>query len=80
VLTEATRRRLGAIRALRWEDLDFTRGVIRWRAEADRRGVEWEVPIPAGVAEELRQFQRKLGAISGFMFPAERTPEQPMRR
>jgi integrase len=80
VLAEATGRRLGSIRALRWEDIDFARGTIRWRAEADKKGVEWVVPIPPSLVDELRQFQRRLGSIAGLLFPAENNPGQPMDR
>ncbi len=46
VLAEATGRRLGSIRHLRWEDVDFERGTIRWRAEHDKKAREWVVPVP----------------------------------
>lgn len=46
VLAEATGRRLGSIRQLRWEDVDFNASTIRWRAEADKKGREWVVPVP----------------------------------
>lgn len=80
VFAEATGRRLGSIRQLRWEDIDFERRTIRWRAEFDKKGKEWVVPMPEAFAEELKQFRKRLGAISGWIFGAERKPEQPMDR
>lgn len=80
VLAEATGRRLGSIRQLRWEDIDSQRGTIRWRAEADKKGREWVIPAPASLLEELKQFRRKLGAVGGWLFAAEQNPDQPMDR
>ncbi len=80
VLAEATGRRLGSIRQLRWEDIDFQRATIRWRAEADKKRREWVVPVPPGLLEELKQFRRKLGAVAGWLFAAERNHDQPMDR
>jgi integrase len=80
VLAEATGRRLGAIAALRWEDFDFERSRIIWRAESDKKGVRWEVPMPPTLADELRQFQEKLGSVAGLLFPSERDPSRPMHR
>jgi len=80
VLAEATGRRLGSIRQLRWEDVDFERRTIRWRAEHDKKGQEWVVPAPPAFVEELKQFRRRLGAIMGWVFAGERKPEQPMDR
>jgi integrase len=37
VLVEATGRRAGSVRQLRWEDLDFAAAEITWRAEADKK-------------------------------------------
>jgi integrase len=80
VLAEATGRRLGSIRQLRWEDIDFSRRTIRWRAEFDKRGKEWFVPMPDALAEELKQFRMRFGAITGWIFAGERKPDQPMDR
>lgn len=78
VLAEATGRRLGSIRALRWDDIEMDVGIIRWRAHADKKGYEWEVPLPAALVDELSQFQRRLGTIGGLLFPADRDPTRPM--
>jgi integrase len=80
VLAEATGRRLGPIRQLRWEDVDFDRQTIHWRAEFDKKSKEWIVPVTAALIEELKQFRKRLGAISGWMFPGERKPDQAMNR
>ena len=80
VLAEATGRRLGSIRQLRWEDVDLQHEQIRWRAEADKKGRESVVPIPTELAEELRVFRRRLGAVGGWVFSGERLPDQPMDR
>ena len=80
VLAEATGRRLGSIRQLRWEDLDSSRGRLRWRAEFDKKGRESVIPIPQTLVEELRRFQLQLSAVAGWMFPGERKPTQPMDR
>ena len=80
VLAEATGRRLGSIRQLRWEDIDFSRRAIRWRAEFDKKGKEWVVPMPDSLAEELKQFRMRFGAIKGWIFAGERRLDQPMDR
>ena len=53
VLAEATGRRLGSIRQLRWEDIDLSKPQIRWRAGADKKGKEWVIPIPLPLADEI---------------------------
>lgn len=80
VLAEATGRRLGSIRALRWEEIDFGSQRIRWRAESDKKGVEWTVPIPQTLVDELRTFQRRLGALGGLLFASESSVDIPMDR
>jgi integrase len=81
VLAEATGRRLGSVRQLRWEDIGFSSGTIRWRAEADKKRREWVVPVPRSLLDELRGFQKRLGAVGGgWLFAAERNPEVPMDR
>ena len=81
VLAEATGRRLGAIRQLRWDDIDLNRGTIRWRAEADKKGKEWVIPIPTSLADELRVFRVKLGgAFGGLIFPTALNPSRAISR
>jgi hypothetical protein len=48
--------------------LSTLRGWPRSRA-AKRKG--WVVPIPSELADEIRGFQRKLGAVGGWVFAAE---------
>ncbi|MBA3342898.1 MAG: site-specific integrase [Gemmatimonadaceae bacterium] len=80
-LAEATGRRLGSIRQLRWEDVDLTNRKIRWRAETDKKGREWTVKIPEELAAELRTFRVRLGgAFSGLLFPSDTNREVPVRR
>jgi integrase len=80
VLAEATGRRLGSIRQLRWDDIDFEKRTIRWRAEADKKGRESTIPVTAKLVEELRDFRRRLCAVGGWVFTGERLPDQPMDR
>jgi integrase len=70
-LAERTGRRLGSIRSLRWEDFQPERGVVYWRADADKKGYKWEVPMPTAFFDEVRHFQRQLGAAGGPVFPAD---------
>jgi integrase len=80
-LAEATGRRLGAIRQLRWDDIDLNRMTIRWRAESDKKGKEWIIPIPAGLVEQLRSFKLKLGgAFGGLIFPTASDPSRAISR
>jgi integrase len=78
VLAEGTGRRRGSIVALSWDDIDFIAGMIRWRAEHDKKGHEWLVPAPAPLLEELRDFHQRLGAPDGRLFPSVRHPKQPI--
>jgi integrase len=80
VLAEATGRRLGSIRQLHWQDIDLERATIHWRAEADKKGQDWDIPIPAALVEEIRGFRRALAAVGGLCFPAEQDPTAPMDR
>jgi integrase len=57
-----------SIRQLRWEDFQYDRRAVFWRAEGDKKGYKWEVPMPAGFFETVKRFQRELGAVGGFVF------------
>ncbi len=80
ILAEGTGRRLSAIRQLRWDDIDFERGTVRWRAEADKKRREQVVPLPEPLSTEIRSFQRKLGAVGGWVFARASDGTQPMDR
>ena len=80
-LAEATGRRLGAIRQLKWDDIDFSQSTIRWRAETDKKGKEWIVPIPAELCEDLRSFRVRMGgAFGGLIFPSHADPTRAVSR
>ncbi len=79
VLAQATGRRLGSIRNLRWEELDFANGEIHWRAAHDKKRKSWDIPYPPDFWVEVRHYRRKLGAVGG-LFAGERLPDQPMDR
>jgi integrase len=78
VLAEATGRRIGAIRQLRWEDFDLDRCTVRWRAEADKKRRESVVPLPSSLVAEIREIQKELGAIGGWVFARASDGAQPI--
>lgn len=78
VVAEATGRRLNSIRQLKWSDVDFCTCEILWRADTDKKGREWTVPIPTAVRDELRSAQVRLHAITGFVFASSKDPTKPM--
>lgn len=77
-LAEGTGRRRSAIVGLRWEDCDFSQNKIHWRAEYDKKGKDWIIPMPPDFMTALRQFQVRIGAIMGFVFPMLHDPSQHM--
>jgi len=80
VLAEGAGRRLGSIRQLHWDDINFSQSEIRWRAETDKKGKEWTIPIPPELLAELKAARKKLKAISGLVFAASKDPTKPMDR
>lgn len=77
VLLESTGRRRGAIMGLRWSDIDFAAGQITWRAEHDNKRKTWVVPYPTSLFNTVREFQRRLGAVGGRLFPRADDLERP---
>jgi len=51
VLARETGHRIGAIRMLRWNDVDFAHARIHWRADADKIGFEHTVPASEAALE-----------------------------
>ena len=64
VLAHETGHRIGAIRQLRWSDVDFEGGAVRWRAEHDKTGYGHVTPLTVAataVLEEARQWNPGIG-------------------
>jgi integrase len=71
VVAHETGHRVGAIRQLRWSDVDLAAKRIRWRAENDKIGMEHSPPLSAEAVRVLTTAKKKRAAIGdGYVFPA----------
>jgi integrase len=62
-------------------DFDFERDMVRWRAEADKKGKQWDIPLTPGLRDELKAFRVKFGgAFGGLLFPSPVDLATPLRR
>ena len=64
VLAHETGHRIGAIRELRWPDINFEDRTIRWRAEHEKTGYEHITPLTdeaLAALEEARRMNRGTG-------------------
>ncbi len=59
VLAHETGHRIGAIRQLRWSDVDLECGVVRWRAEHDKSGYEHRTPVTAEALAALEEGRKR---------------------
>ena len=81
VIAHETGHRIGAIRQLRWPDIDMEAGIIRWRAENEKTGYEHRTPVTAealAVLQEARM-QNPSGGDSPVL-PAPRDPSRCLDR
>jgi len=70
-----TGHRAGAIRQLRWSDIDLDTGSIRWRAETDKVGYEHRNPLHQELVTFLKRERARTGAIgAAWLFPSETKP------
>ena len=77
VLAHETGHRIGAIRHLRWSDIDLERGVIRWRAEHEKTGYEHRTPATAEALAVLEEARRKSpGTGDAPVLPSPRHPSK----
>ncbi len=58
VLAHETGHRIGAIRKLRWRDIDFEGRTIRWRAEHEKTGYEHRMPAADEALAALAEARR----------------------
>ena len=76
VLGHETGHRIGAIRQLRWSDIDLERGVVLWRKEHEKTGHEHRTPLtPAAVTvlAEARRHSPGIGDVPVLPAPMDPT-------
>ena len=79
VLAHETGHRIGAIRHLRWADIDFEGRAILWRAEHDKSGHEHVTPVTPEALEALEEARgNNPGAGEAPVLPAPRNPSKCM--
>ena len=81
VLAHETGHRVGAIRLLRWSDVDLEHKRIRWRAANDKIGFEHVTPLIDAAVAALEQERTRQHAIGdAWIFPAPGDSSQPCSR
>ncbi len=79
VLAHETGHRIGAIRQLRWSDIDLDRKVVTWRAESDKTGSEHTTPLTPAAAQAARAALREQTAIGdSWVFPSPKFSNRPV--
>ncbi len=75
VLAHETGHRIGAIRKLRWTDIDLDAGMVRWRAEYEKTGYEHTTPVTAEALAALAEAREmKVGGGDAHVLPAPGNP------
>ena len=75
VLAHETGHRIGAIRKLRWADIDFGDREVRWRAEHEKTGYEHVTPLTDEAVAVLRQaWKRSPGLGDAPVLPSATHP------
>lgn len=81
LLAHETGHRIGAIRQLRWSDVDLKEKRIVWRAENDKIGMEHAPPLSEAAAAALEVARKRRAAIGdGWLFPSPEDPDKPCSR
>ena len=80
IVVHETGHRIGAVRLLRWADIDLERQLVRWRAENDKIGYEHETWLTPAAVEALQTARRSQALISEWVFPAPSDPAKPISR
>ena len=81
VIAHETGHRVGAIRQLRWSDIDLEGGVIRWRGEHEKTGYEHLTPVSAEALAVLEEARRNNPGIGdALLLPAPKDPSKCVSR
>lgn len=86
VIAEATGRRLGSIRQLRWHDWDFESNTVRWRAATDKKRHDAVIPVPESLINEVKAFRvravtdslKQGTSVSQLLFPSAKDRNVPV--
>ena len=77
VIAHETGHRIGAIRQLRWSDIDLEARTIRWRAEHEKTGHEHRTPVTDEALDALEEARRQNPGIGDApLFPAPGDPSK----
>ena len=81
VIAHDTGHRIGAIRQLRWPDIDLEGKTIRWRAENEKTGYERQTPTTVEVLTVLQQARiQNPGNGNSPVLPAPKNPSRCLDR
>ena len=81
VIAHETGHRIGAVRQLRWSDIDIEGRTIRWRAEHEKTGYEHRTPVTAEALAILDEAQRRNPRIGNRpLLPAPKNPSRCLDR
>lgn len=80
ILAHETGHRIGAIRQVRWADVDLARGTVLWRAQSDKCGFEHRGILTDAAIAALRRVQDSARVPSEWVFPSPRDPKLPCSR
>jgi integrase len=81
VLCHETGHRVGAVRMLRWSDIDLEKGSVRWRGENDKIGYEHTTFLSDGAKVALSELRKQRPAIGdAWLFPSPEDASKPRSR
>ena len=81
VVAHETGHRIGAIRQLRWTDIDLDRRPIHWRGEHEKTGYEHRTPVTVMALAALEEARRRNPGIGNApVLPAPKDPSACMSR
>ncbi len=77
VLAHETGHRIGAIRQLRWSDINLELGVVRWRAKHEKTGYEHTTPVTDEALAAFKEARKKSpGGADTPVLPSPRDPSR----
>jgi len=80
-LANETGHRIGAVRKLRWSDIDLRSQTVRWRASSDKRSHEHSTPLSDAATAVLMEVQRRSLTIGeAWILPSPKAASRPCSR